>query len=168
MTTTLTRRALGAASLALLGAAAAPAGAQQNWPSRPVTLVVPYAAGGSTDAVARILAQRLSTDLGQNVVVDNRSGATGTIGMALVAKANPNIFLDLSLTFAYFRDTSVATDLAFAAGRLPAGHVLYGSDFPDVRFADYLPTVREHTAGLDAARADALFSGTARALYRLE
>ena len=78
------------ASLPLLGAAAAPARAQGNWPSRPVTLIVPYAAGGSTDAVARILAQRLSTDLGQNVVVDNRSGATGTIGMALVARARPD------------------------------------------------------------------------------
>ena len=85
MTITLGRRALGAASLPLLGTASARA--QQNWPSRPVTLVVPYAAGGSTDAVARILAQRLSTDLGQNVVVDNRSGATGTIGMVAISPA---------------------------------------------------------------------------------
>ena len=88
MTVTLTRRALGAASLALL--AAAPARAQQDWPNRPVTVVVPFAAGGSTDAVARILAQRLSTDLGQNFVVDNRSGATGTIGIAAVARARPD------------------------------------------------------------------------------
>src|SRR4051794_6361916 len=88
MTITLGRRALGAASLSLLGTASARA--QQNWPSRPVTLVGPYAAGGSTDAVARILAQWLSTDLGQNVGVDNRSGATGTIGMALVARARPD------------------------------------------------------------------------------
>src|SRR4051812_45444364 len=70
MTYTLARRAFGAASLALIGASAS-AHAQANWPNRPVTLIVPYAAGGSTDAVARILAQRLSTDLGQNMVVDN-------------------------------------------------------------------------------------------------
>jgi tripartite-type tricarboxylate transporter receptor subunit TctC len=85
---TLTRRTLGAAALALL--AATPIAAQEDWPNRPVTIVVPYAAGGSTDAVARILAQRLSTDLGRNFVVDNRSGATGTIGMALVARARPD------------------------------------------------------------------------------
>ena len=85
----LTRRAFGAAPLALLGAAAS-AHAQGNWPSRPVAVIVPFAAGGSTDAVARVLAQRLSTDLGQNFVVDNRSGATGTIGMAHVARSRPD------------------------------------------------------------------------------
>jgi tripartite-type tricarboxylate transporter receptor subunit TctC len=89
MPSALDRRALGAASLALFGASA-PVRAQQNWPARPVAVVVPFAAGGSTDAVARVLAQRLSTDLGQNFVVDNRSGATGTIGMALVARARPD------------------------------------------------------------------------------
>src|SRR5918995_7049980 len=89
MTSAFDRRAFGAASLALLGVSE-PARAQGNWPSRPVAVVVPFAAGGSSDAVARVLAQRLSTDLGQNFVVDNRSGATGTIGMALVARARPD------------------------------------------------------------------------------
>jgi tripartite-type tricarboxylate transporter receptor subunit TctC len=89
MASKLTRRAFGAAPLALLGAAAS-ARAQGNWPTRPVAVIVPFAAGGSTDAVARVLAQRLSTDLGQNFVVDNRSGATGTIGMAQVARARPD------------------------------------------------------------------------------
>lgn len=88
MTDRLTRRALGVGSLALLSAASARA--QAEWPVRPVTMIVPYAAGGSTDAVARVLAQRLSADLGRPVVVDNRSGATGTIGMAAVARAQPD------------------------------------------------------------------------------
>jgi tripartite-type tricarboxylate transporter receptor subunit TctC len=69
---------------------AAPARAQDSWPSRPVTLVVPWAAGGSTDAVARILAQRLTQDTGRSFVVDNRTGANGTIGFNSVARARPD------------------------------------------------------------------------------
>ena len=87
MTFTLTRRALGVASLALL--AVAPARAQQDWPNQPVTVVVPFAAGGATDAVARVLTHQLSIDLGQQFIVDNRAGATGTIGFAAVARSEP-------------------------------------------------------------------------------
>lgn len=61
--------------------------AQGNWPVRPVKIVVPYPAGGVTDAVARMLAERLSPLLGQPVLVDNRAGAGGTIGMDSVAKS---------------------------------------------------------------------------------
>ena len=87
MTILLPRRRLGAAALATLSA---PALAQEPWPSRAVTLVVPWAAGGSTDAVARILAQRLSQDSGRSFVVDNRTGANGTIGFNSVARARPD------------------------------------------------------------------------------
>jgi tripartite-type tricarboxylate transporter receptor subunit TctC len=84
----ITRRFLAAlAALPLLPEAA---GAQEAWPSRPVTLVVPWAAGGSTDAVARILAAKLSSDTGRSFVVDNRTGANGTIGFASVARARPD------------------------------------------------------------------------------
>jgi tripartite-type tricarboxylate transporter receptor subunit TctC len=83
-----TRRRLAAALAAL---PTLPALAQgEAWPSRPVTLVVPWAAGGSTDAVARILAARLTTDLNRPFVVDNRTGANGTIGFASVARARPD------------------------------------------------------------------------------
>jgi len=88
MSFTITRRALGYASLALL--AAAPARAQEDWPTQTVTIIVPFAAGGSTDAVARILAHQLSIDLGQQFIVDNRAGATGTIGFAAVARSEPD------------------------------------------------------------------------------
>lgn len=66
-----------------------PVFAQDN-SGRPLTWVVPYPAAGSTDVMARALAQRVSASLGQAVVVDNKPGATGTIGGALVAKASPD------------------------------------------------------------------------------
>ncbi len=83
----LRRSALAAA---LLAAAAALAPAQSNYPTRTVTLIVPFAASGPTDIIARILAQSLSQSLGQSVIVDNRPGGGGNPGMALVARANPD------------------------------------------------------------------------------
>jgi tripartite-type tricarboxylate transporter receptor subunit TctC len=70
--------------------AAMPASAQDAWPSRPVKLVVPYNPGGSTDLLGRMLAQRLSTVLGQQVVVENIGGAGSTIGTSAVARAAPD------------------------------------------------------------------------------
>lgn len=72
--------------LAVLLGAAAPADAQ-DFPSKPIRLVVPYPAGGSTDILGRLIAQKLSDALGQQVVVDNRAGAGGNIGTEIVAKA---------------------------------------------------------------------------------
>lgn len=60
------------------------------FPERPITLVVPYAPGGAADATARIVAGRLGPKLGTSVVVENRPGATGTIGESYVAKAQPD------------------------------------------------------------------------------
>ena len=62
----------------------------QQWPARPVRIVVPYSAGGNTDAVARISAQRMQEVLGQGVVVENRAGAGGLIATEYVAKASPD------------------------------------------------------------------------------
>jgi tripartite-type tricarboxylate transporter receptor subunit TctC len=64
--------------------------AAQDWPARPVHLIVPYSAGGGTDTVARVLAQKLSLSLGQQFVVENKPGASGMIGAAIVAKAAPD------------------------------------------------------------------------------
>lgn len=89
MTFRLTAMALAAAGLAL-----APAGlsAQDaaNYPERPVNLVVPYAPGGSTDAAARLLAPSLGERFGQPFVVENRPGASGTVGTDYVARSEPN------------------------------------------------------------------------------
>jgi tripartite-type tricarboxylate transporter receptor subunit TctC len=64
--------------------------AQGAYPSKPVTLVVSYPAGGDTDALARVLAEKLGAKLGQNVLVDNKPGASGTIGNSFVAKSAPD------------------------------------------------------------------------------
>jgi tripartite-type tricarboxylate transporter receptor subunit TctC len=79
------------AALALL-AVAIPAGsaAAQDWPTRPITLVVPFTAGGGIDVSARIQAQQMSELLGQSIVVDNVGAAAGTIGTQRVAKAAPD------------------------------------------------------------------------------
>ena len=69
---------------------AAPAAAQSAWPDKPVTLVVPFAAGGPTDLVARLIAIPMGKSLGQTVLVDNTVGAGGTIAGARVARAAPN------------------------------------------------------------------------------
>ncbi|MBV9347769.1 MAG: tripartite tricarboxylate transporter substrate binding protein [Pseudolabrys sp.] len=68
-------------------AAAAPAA---DWPSRPITLIVPFTPAGGVDAMARVVAEKLSTALGVQVVVDNRPGGGGTIGTRVVAKAAPD------------------------------------------------------------------------------
>jgi tripartite-type tricarboxylate transporter receptor subunit TctC len=80
---------IAAAAVALV-TLAGPFAAAREWPAKPVTLVVPFAAGGTTDLVARPLAQSLGARLGQSVIVDNRAGAGGTIGAAVAAKAAPD------------------------------------------------------------------------------
>ncbi|MDB5861664.1 MAG: hypothetical protein JWQ76_5353 [Ramlibacter sp.] len=77
--------------IALLGlAAAALAQAQASWPTRPITLVVPFAAGGPTDVVARTLGASMMKTLGQTVVIENKLGAGGTVAANYVAKAQPD------------------------------------------------------------------------------
>ncbi len=80
---------LALAASAFLHDGASPAAAQ-SWPTRPVTMVVPFAAGGGTDVLGRIIGRRLSEVLGQQVVIENVGGAGGMVGSARVAKAAPD------------------------------------------------------------------------------
>jgi tripartite-type tricarboxylate transporter receptor subunit TctC len=106
---TIHRRSLGAGALGLFAAGTALRGAQaqEAFPgTRPVTLVVSWAPGGSSDFVARVLAQGMSRTLPGNVVVDNRPGAVGTIGHASVARARPDghtLLVGVNSTYAMSR-----------------------------------------------------------------
>ena len=79
------------ALLAVVSAVAGQAQAQaQTWPDKPITFIVPFAAGGGTDAFARPLAAQLDTQLGKRVLIENRAGAGGTVGASMASKAAPD------------------------------------------------------------------------------
>ncbi|WP_395542918.1 Bug family tripartite tricarboxylate transporter substrate binding protein [Neotabrizicola sp. sgz301269] len=98
MTVTLTRRAALALTAALATVVAAPAFAE--FPERPIELVIPFAAGGSTDVVGRIVAERMSQELGQQVIVQNVGGAGGSLGAQQVAEAEADGYTILMGTVA--------------------------------------------------------------------
>ncbi|UCF76161.1 MAG: tripartite tricarboxylate transporter substrate binding protein, partial [Betaproteobacteria bacterium] len=88
-------------------------GTAQSYPSKNVTIVVPYSAGGSTDIMARSLGKRLADAWGKNVVIDNRAGASGMIGAELVTKATPDGHTLLSTTSSYPATASTRKKLPF-------------------------------------------------------
>jgi tripartite-type tricarboxylate transporter receptor subunit TctC len=129
------------AALAAVGLFASPANTQPHWPQRQVTIVVPFAAGGSADLLARILQQHLQAQTGVPIVVENKGGAGGSIGAGYVAKAPPdgntlligtastnaiNAFLYTHLSFDVARDFQAVTllvrfpNLLFVNPRIPA------------------------------------------------
>src|SRR5438132_442961 len=88
------------------------AGAQDAWPNKPIRLIVPFAPGGSNDTIARVLAEKLGSRLGQPIIVDNRGGGGGTIGTDAVAKSPPDGYTLLLVS------TSITTNAA-AGKKLP-------------------------------------------------
>jgi tripartite-type tricarboxylate transporter receptor subunit TctC len=81
---------------AILLATLSPKASAQNFPTRPITFVVPYAAGGTTDVLARIVGKAMGSDLGQTIIVENVGGAGGTVGTQRVVRAQPDGY---TLTF---------------------------------------------------------------------
>ena len=107
---------IGAVSAAMM--LAAPAFAQ-GYPERQVTMIVPFAAGGPTDTVARLVAERMSADLGQQVIVENVGGAGGTLGAGQVAKADPDGYtvllhhIGMATSDTLYRNLAYDTENAF-------------------------------------------------------
>lgn len=127
----LTRLAL-SATLACAALAPALASAAQDFPQRPITLVVPFAPGGSVDIAARLIADAWGKTLGQSIVVENRAGASGNIGMASVARARPDGYtlaintMSLAINPSLFKDMSFDTqkDLRAVGAVATSQHVL--------------------------------------------
>ncbi|UGV27013.1 tripartite tricarboxylate transporter substrate binding protein [Rhodopseudomonas boonkerdii] len=130
-------RALGAVAILLAGAGSVHA---QNWPNKPIRMVVPYTPGGYTDLMARLVSEKMSTSLGQTIVIENKPGANAVIGTDTVAKAapdgytfgtviaahsvnpslNPKLPYDTMKDLTYVSLTSVAPLILIATPSLPA------------------------------------------------
>ena len=96
-----TLKTLLCAVLTAAGLAAGPAQAADDWPNKPIKIIVPYTPGGSTDIVTRIVMEKLGPRLKQTIVVENRPGANSSVGSAMAAKAEPDGYTFLSMLPAY-------------------------------------------------------------------
>ena len=114
-TISMRRRCMAGALATLLGAVpfGAVALAQEAWPSRPITVVVPYPAGGSNDVFARAVGRRLSEVLGQPVLIDNKPGAGGTLGTGIVAKAPADGYTLAAVSSSFVTNAAVQPRLPF-------------------------------------------------------
>ena len=134
------RRMLAACTLI----AAAATSAQAAYPERPITLVVPYAPGGSADALARVLAVRVGMKLGTTVIVDNRPGASGTIGAGFAAKAAPDGYTVLYDATPYSINPHLFARMPYAANALqPLALVALAPNIVIVRAESPLKNIKD-------------------------
>ena len=122
----------------------AAASAQAAFPERPITLVVPYAPGGSADALARVLAVRVGAKLGTTVIVDNRPGASGTIGAGFAAKAAPDGYTVLYDATPYSINPHLFARMPYAANALqPLALVALAPNIVIVRADSPLKSIKD-------------------------
>lgn len=137
----------------LIAACALAAGmAHAAYPDRPITIVVPYAPGGAADAVARVLATRLGAKLGASVIVDNKAGASGTIGASFVAKANPDGYTMLYDATPYSINPHLFPKMPYAANALqPLSLVLLAPNVLIVKADSPIKSINDLVARAKAA-----------------
>ena len=133
-------------TVALITLAASCVMAQDVWPSRPIKLIVPVAAGGTVDIVARMLAQELSKGLGQSVVVENRPSSASLVGTQLVAKAAPDGYTLLAHSSTFFTAPLISTNAGYDPVR----------DFTPITLTCKAPMVLVTGPGLKVNRLDEL------------
>lgn len=157
----VSRRTLLAATLGIACTATA-WGQAASWPTRPITLVVPFAAGGPTDVVARTLGASMTKALGQTVVIENRLGAGGTIASAAVARANPDGYTFLihhngmATAPSLYRKLSFnpLTDFEYVSQAVEVPMTLLArKDFPPNTFAEFSTYVKANAAKINLANA---------------
>jgi tripartite-type tricarboxylate transporter receptor subunit TctC len=154
------RRLLATALLSTLGVFGALSSAAQNYPVRPITLIVPWGAGGGTDATARIIGSLLEKDLGQPVTVVNRTGGSGVVGHAAIASAQPDGYtIGLATVEIGMMHWQGLTDLT-SASYTPIGLVNADPAGVQVRADSPYKTVNELLAAIKANPGKFKASGT--------
>src|SRR5256885_7356882 len=148
----------------LLGLLFAGSAFAQDYPNRPVKIIVPYAPGGSTDIIGRIVAQRLTESLGQSFLVDNRPGASGNLALEAVAKAPPDGYTLLvgnvstnainENTFAQQLSIKPSRDLVGVAKLIEIPHIVAAApNFPPSSIAELIAEARRNPGRINYASA---------------
>ena len=112
--------------LAVVPSGSARAESAQNWPTRPIRAILPFAPGTGADVVSRLVFNQLSIQLGQQIVVENRGGAGGTIGSAVVAKADPDGYTILGQSTSHTIAPAIYPNMTYDVARDFAAVASYG------------------------------------------
>jgi tripartite-type tricarboxylate transporter receptor subunit TctC len=156
-------RVLSIAAVAALGFAAGIAAAQTDYPRRPITLIVPFAAGGPTDVIAHIISDHMTRTLGQPIIIENMVGADGTTASTRAARANPDGYtIEMghmgthAASVALYPNLAYKPDADFAPIGLVAGTpvlILARKDFPPKDLKEFVTYVKANVDKLSMAHA---------------